>query len=127
MKRSIQILFVVLFFASSASFMSCQKKSDAAQNTVQQAPVQTATINIPTAICSSCAKHIKAAVNGVDGVTGITVNTDAHTAEVKYIAAKTNVGAIESAISKSGYTANKIVRDSAAYAGLDECCKDGSH
>jgi copper chaperone CopZ len=125
MKRIISILFTLVILTASAGFISCQSKTDAAVKTsAQQAPAQTAIINLPTAKCSSCAKHIKTAANGVDGVTGITVNTDAHTAEVKFISTKTNVSAIEHAISKSGYTANNTVRDSAAYAGLDECCKD---
>ena len=122
MKRLIPIFSALLLGGISLGFTACQTKTTA--STTQQAPVQTATINIPTAKCSSCAKHIKTAVSAVDGVSGVTVNTDAHTAEVKFIPAKTNVHAIETAISKSGYTANATVRDSAAYAGLDKCCQD---
>ncbi len=125
MNRSVQTIFALLFCASTIGFVACQTKSDAASKVAaQQVSVQTAIINIPTAKCSSCAKHIKTAVKEVDGVTAINVNIDAHTAEVKFISTKTNMHAIESAIAMSGYTANKTVRDSAAYAGLDDCCKE---
>jgi copper chaperone CopZ len=122
MNKIFQVVSLLSLLAlSGIGLASCQSKSSAA--TTQQATEQSAVINIPTAKCSSCAKHIKKAVTSLDGVTGISVNTDAHTAEVKYIPTKTNVGAIETAISKSGYTADKVERDSVAYAGLDECCK----
>ena len=114
----------IVLLISTFGLSGCQTKSNASPKTVeQQATAQTATINIPTAKCSSCAKKIKQAATGVDGVTSVDVSTDKHTAEVKFISTKTNVHAIELAIAKSGYNANTTVRDSAAYEALDDCCK----
>jgi len=125
MKRTILAFSAFLITVSAFGLISCQTKSDAAPKTAQQqAEAQTVSINIPTAKCSSCAKHIKKAVTGVDGVTSATVDPDKHTAEVKFISTKTNIHAIELAIAKSGYTANSTVRDSAAYQALDDCCKE---
>ena len=123
-QRAFALLAFLLMFPLVGGLSSCQSKSEASPKSgAQSAEPVTATINIPTAKCSTCAKHIKKAANGIDGVTAITVSTEKHTAQVKYIPTKTSLAAIETAIAKSCYTADNVQRDSAAYDALDECCK----
>ena len=124
MKRFVIGLASIGIMTAALGLLSCQLKSNAAPKlSTQQIASQTTKIAIPTAKCSSCAKHIKQAATSVDGVESVSVNTDDHIAEVKFVPTKTNVHAIELAIAKSGYTANSTVRDSSAYEALDDCCK----
>jgi copper chaperone CopZ len=106
--------------------MACskpEKPAEAEHPVVAKPVVQATTISIPTAQCENCEKTITNAVKGVDGVTDVQVDAKSHTAKVQYIAAKTDVHALENSISKAGYTANTLKRDSAAYEQLDDCCK----
>ena len=107
----------------SQEHVSADSTAQAASVTAPATGVTTATISVPTTVCESCEKTITAAVRTVDGVTACTVDAKAHVAKVEFTPTKTNLSAIEHAIAKAGYTANGVERDSAAYAGLEECCK----
>ena len=85
--------------------------------------IQKATVQLPTLKCNSCVRHIKHALSGVDGINDVAINLDAKNAEITYSSDKIDLPKIELAIAKSGYDANNVKRDTAAYAGLAECCK----
>ena len=91
--------------------------------TVSSNGINVATIQLPTLKCKNCVRTVKSALDSVDGVENAEINLDARTATVKFIAAKLDVSNIESAISKAGYDADNVKRDSTAYENLAECCK----
>lgn len=121
-------LIILTPFILSA-LLSCSKPADKAATDAKPAEqaipagVTVASISVPTTICESCEKTITNAVTKVDGVTDCKVDSKAHVAKVQFIAAKTNLNAIEHTIAKAGYTADAVERDSAGYANLEECCK----
>lgn len=53
--------------------------------------------------CGACAEKVKAALNGVGGVTVANVDVTAGTAEVGYDAAKTKVDALIAAVNATGH------------------------
>lgn len=81
------------------------------------------TINIPTIQCGTCKKNITNALNKVDGVINVKVDMSSKTVTVKYDDSKTDVSALENAITAAGYDANDRKADQTAYDNLDECCK----
>jgi copper chaperone CopZ len=85
--------------------------------------ISTVTISLPSIVCESCSRNIRKAVQSVDGVEEIKVSVERKSADVTFVRARTNVEAIENAISRAGYDANKRKRDPEAYERLDACCK----
>jgi periplasmic mercuric ion binding protein len=80
-------------------------------------------VNTPTIQCGTCKRNITNALKKVDGVINVKVDLSTKIVTVKYDDTKTNVGAIEDAISAAGYDANDKKADPVAYENLDECCK----
>ncbi len=115
MARTIVVVTIML------AFIGCQKQ----EPKPQAAAVETtsATIEVKTARCESCAKTITKALDAVDGVKKVSVDLDKKVAFVEYLPAKTNLASLETAISKAGYDANSTKRDDIAYHSLDACCQ----
>ncbi len=82
-----------------------------------------ATINLPTLKCNTCVATVKRTLASMDGVEGADVDLKAKNVTVHYLAAKLDIGRIETGISNAGYDANDVKRDSTAYENLPECCK----
>jgi mercuric transport protein len=82
------------------------------------------TIDIPTIQCGMCKKTITNVLKEIDGVTSVKVNLDTKKVTVKFNDTKTNVEALENAITAAGYNANDKIRDAAAYDNLHGCCKE---
>ncbi len=114
----------VLWGVAVAAFMllGCTKSAEQKQSIASKS-LDVATIQLPTLKCKNCVRTIKSALDSVDGIESADVDLAAKNATVKFIPAKLDVGKIESAISKAGYDANKVKRDSTAYENLAECCK----
>lgn len=89
----------------------------------------TATINVKTAVCGSCSKTIKKALQAVHGVQEVEVDLEAHTAKVVFMPAKVDLKTLELAVANAGYNANETPRNQEAYEKLDACCKtdESSH
>lgn len=106
-----------------ATLISCGGKETA--EVKPQATVATATIELPTAKCGMCKKTIKNAVltNGFASDVKFDGEAPAIVATVSFDPSKTSEKAITEAIGKAGYNAKDVVRDSAAYENLHECCK----
>lgn len=64
---------------------------------------KTVTLAVPGMTCAACPFTVKAALNKVDGVTGIDVKFEAREAKVTYDDAKTNVLALTTATANAGY------------------------
>lgn len=80
-------------------------------------------ISVPTIQCNMCSMNVKDALENVRGVQSADVNLKKKTATVLYRPEETTVTALEDAIAKAGYTANKKKADPDAYEKLDDCCK----
>ena len=81
------------------------------------------TISLPTLKCNTCVATVKRTLSSLDGVESAEVDLKAKNVTVHYLTAKLDVGRIEVGISKAGYDANNIRRDSSAHENLPECCK----
>jgi len=85
------------------------------------------TVNTPTIVCNTCKKNVTSALKKLDGVEKISVDLKVKKVTVTYDDTKTNVDAIENAITSAGYDANDKKADHEAYERLDDCCKIGGH
>ncbi len=81
------------------------------------------TVSVPTIQCGTCKKNITTALNNIDGVSKVVVDMKKKTAAVTFDDSKTNLEAIENAITSAGYDANDKKADPEAYEKLDDCCK----
>jgi len=81
------------------------------------------TVKVPTIQCGTCKKNITKALKNLDGVISVQVDLKDKTTTVTYDDTKTNLEAIENAITSAGYDANDKKADPAAYKNLDDCCK----
>ncbi|MFO7446354.1 MAG: heavy-metal-associated domain-containing protein [Ignavibacteriaceae bacterium] len=93
------------------------------ETSIKAAEYLTAEIKIPTAVCNMCEKNIIKAVKKLNGVVEAFADADKKVAKVTFDGAKTTTERIRTAISRAGYDADNIKRDSSAYNNLDECCK----
>ncbi len=103
------------------AFMGCQKPEPKPQAVTIEAP--SATIEVKTAKCESCARTITKALEDVDGVKKASVDLSKKIVFVEYVSSKTDLASLETAISKAGYDANSTKRDDNAYHSLDACCQ----
>lgn len=111
MKTSFFILSVVLVV------FGCQKQQNNSDN------LATASIHASSMVCGSCAMNVETAVKQIDGVQEVSVDLKSKIVAVKYIPQKTNLDALETAITNAGYDADSKKRNSEAYDKLDKCCK----
>ena len=109
----------LLFLTLVLAFVGCQQQKQEAP----QDKLEVAKVNLPSMVCGKCAKTIQEAVYKVDGVKEIKVDVDSKTAQVTFLPVRTNIDAIETAITGAGYDANAKKRNVEAYNGLDKCCK----
>ncbi len=114
------IVFICAVFI--LSLPGC-RKSTTGNTASTTSPPAVATINLPTLKCNTCVATIKRTLASMDGVKSADVDLKAKNVTVHYLAAKLDVGRIETGISDAGYDANDVKRDSTAYENLPECCK----
>ena len=88
---------------------------------------KTVDVAVNTAVCEMCSGKIQKAVTDLEGVQQVNVDLETHIAQVTFDAAKTNLAAIEVAITGAGYSANDKPADQAACDKLSRCCRiDGA-
>src|SRR5687768_1489927 len=87
----------------------------------------TDTIALPTLQCGMCKKTIEKKVSKHEGLESIKVDVESKVATVVYDATITDIAAIENAIAKAGYAANKTAADETAQSKLHACCRPGAH
>lgn len=83
-----------------------QAESTTAQNVA--VAEQTVTFAIEKMTCAACPITVRAAMQGVDGVTSVSVDFDAKTATVVFDAAQTSTAQIGAASGDAGYPATPI-------------------
>jgi periplasmic mercuric ion binding protein len=85
--------------------------------------VQTVTIKTPTVQCESCKNRIEGYLKREDGVQKATVDFKRKTTKVTFVAERTNIENIKTAIANAGYDADDVTADTEAYKKLPKCCK----
>jgi copper chaperone CopZ len=94
-------------------------------NAQQKKPI-TVTINTPSVQCDMCKNKIEDYLKYEDGVTKVVVNPKQKKTVVTYLADRTNLNNIKTAIANVGYDAEEIKAAKDAYDKLPSCCKKPS-
>ena len=93
MKRIAGLAFVLLSLAA----LACQRA----------APPSTATYEVEGMTCDACAANIETSVGEIEGVLSARVSYEDGRAEVTYDPARLAPGAVEAAMERMGYTAER--------------------
>lgn len=93
---------------------------------IKSSVINTVLISTPTIKCKTCEKNIIKAFRNNNSITKVKVNLKNKNVEIDYDQALITVEQIRKIISKAGYDADDVKRDTDAYESLDECCKDDS-
>ncbi len=89
-----------------------------------EARPKSATVTIQTsAICGSCKNRIEAALKATEGVEEAMLNLNTKKVKVKYNPAKVSENQIRLVIVNSGYDADDMKKDEAAFHKLPMCCQ----
>ncbi|MFZ5610113.1 MAG: heavy-metal-associated domain-containing protein [Pseudomonadota bacterium] len=107
MKRPLILAAALLSLGGLGALALTTISSVAAQSAAQQvAAAQTTTFAIRNMTCALCPVTVKKAMEGVAGVTSVTVDFDAKTATVVFDPSVTNADAIAAASTNAGYPAS---------------------
>lgn len=117
------LLALTLGLVLAACSNSERGHTDANGSAVAPAGVSEAKISVPTVQCGSCQAKVEKALQAVAGVKSAQVDLGAKVARVSFDPQQAGVAALENAIALTGYDANRVKRDSTAYASLAACCK----
>lgn len=85
--------------------------------------VQTVTIKTPTVQCESCKKRIENYMVREEGIQKINVDYKKKVTKVTFVADRTNVENIKTAIANVGYDADDVTANTESYQKLPSCCK----
>ena len=85
--------------------------------------IQTATISTPTVQCEMCKKRIESYMLREEGVQKVDVDYKKKKTKVTYVAERTNIENIKTAIANVGYDAEDITANEESYEALPNCCK----
>jgi periplasmic mercuric ion binding protein len=95
----------------------------------QKKPV-TVKIQTPGAQCNECKRRIEEYLKYEEGVTKVLVYPYSKYTQVTYLADRTNIENIKTAIANLGYDADDVKAEADAYKKLPKTCKkpeDGGH
>ena len=98
-------------------------------NAQQKKPI-TVKIQTPTAICDDCKKRIEEYLKYEEGITKVVVYPKSKYTQVTYLADRTNIENIKTAINNVGYDADDTKATEDSYKLLPKTCKkpeDGGH
>lgn len=85
--------------------------------------IQTVTLNTPTVQCEMCKKRIESYMLREDGVQKVAVDYKKKKTKVTYVAERTNVENIKTAIANVGYDAEDVTANEESYNNLPKCCQ----
>lgn len=108
-----KLLLLIIAVTGITTFASAQVKKG----------IQTVTIQTPTVQCESCKKRIEDYLKREDGVQKATVDFKKHVTKVTFVAERTNIENVKTAIANAGYDADDVKADEAAYKKLPKCCQ----
>lgn len=99
----------LLLLSLAGVAVGCNKSSpDEATASAQAAATVQTELNVEGMHCATCPVTVKAAAEGIGGVSAVRVSMDDAKAWVTYDPARTNPGAIAAAITESGYKATPV-------------------
>ncbi len=107
--KKVLILFATLFVMFSI-------------NAQQKKPI-TVKINTPSVQCEMCKKKIEDYLKFEEGVIKSLVDFKQKKTTVSYLADRTNLENVKTAIANAGYDADDVKADKDAYEKLPKCCK----
>lgn len=110
--KHLLVLLLVIACSATASFGQTAKKG-----------IQTVTISTPTVQCEMCKKRIESYMLREEGVQKVTVDHKNKKTKVTYVAERTNLENIKTAIANVGYDADDITANEESYNELPNCCK----
>lgn len=85
--------------------------------------IQTVTIATPTVQCGSCKNRIERYLIREEGVQKVDVDYKKKKTRVTYVAERTNIENIKTAIANVGYDADDVTANKESYDKLPLCCK----
>lgn len=102
--------FVLILVLSAGVYASEKNKSEVAN-------VKT------TAICGSCKKRIEKVLLATPGVEEAILNLNTKKVKVKFDSSKVTLAQLRQVIADTGYDADEVKKNEAAFAKLPECCQ----
>jgi periplasmic mercuric ion binding protein len=127
---SISIKLILAFFSTALFAQNEPVKVSDILKIQEPEPIEVVDghkIEIKTsAICNKCKETLESNLAIENGVEKVTLNLDDKVLTIIYNAKITNPKNLRSLITKVGYHADWIPRDSIAYNNLALCCKDGA-
>jgi Cu+-exporting ATPase len=100
--KKLLLLFAII------GLISCNSGNEkAATDSAKSAEIVESTINIGGMHCENCVASVTKGINGLEGIENVVVTLSDSTAVVKYDVSKLELGAIEKAVEKRGYTVKK--------------------
>jgi periplasmic mercuric ion binding protein len=112
--KNLLVLAVMVFGLTTAGF---------SQATPKKKGIQTVTISTPTVQCGMCKKRIESYMMREEGVQKVDVNYKTKKTKVTYVAERTNIENVKTAIANVGYDADDITANEDSYKELPNCCK----
>ena len=85
--------------------------------------VQTTTLRVGGMSCGACVRHVRRAIEGMNGVVHVDIEFQANQAVVEHLPDRVDETALIAAITDAGYSASAIDRD--VYTDRDDagrCC-----
>lgn len=106
------VLALLIAGSVSAGFSQTAKKG-----------IQTVTISTPTVQCEMCKKRIEKYMIREEGVQKVDVDYKKKKTKVTFVAERTNIENIKTAIANVGYDAEDVSANEESYNELPKCCK----
>lgn len=111
-------LFIILMIVVSYSAIAQQDAKSKKSETVKI---------LTSAVCGMCKDKIEIALYGLKGVKSAVLDVPSKIVTVKYKPADITPEQLRTAITLTGYDADALPADPAAYEKLHSCCKKGAH
>ena len=112
---------IIAFTLVILSFQSFGQKEPVQVDEGYKIEIQT------SAICELCKHALEYDLAFEKGVKDATLNLNDKVMTILYNPKKTDADKLRERVTKVGYHADWLERDSVAYSNLPFCCKDGSH
>ena len=111
--KKLQLLILFILGISSFSFAQVVKKGG----------IEIATIKTPTVQCEECKDRIERYLMREEGVQKVVVDYKKKITTVTYVAERTNIENVKTAIANAGYDADDVTANPDSYKMLPKCCK----
>ena len=111
MKTLLKLITMVLVLGLNTAFAQEKAKT-----------TETATIK-SSMVCDMCKRTLTESLAFEKGVKKVQINVEKQEIKVTFNPTKTDLMAIKTAITKTGYDADELEAEPKAYSKLEDCCK----